>query len=155
MDTLPLRGHLRIVGSTALQPLATEAARLFEKHYPSTHIDVQGGGGFAGLDAVTTQAADIGTSDVYADPVSYPDPTLTDHIICITPFVVIVNPDVPVLSLSRQQLVEIFVTRSIKNWQVLNVFLNFILSPQVQQMAEQKGYIPLAQISLPQEKVQQ
>src|SRR5581483_5723076 len=65
-----LSGHLLVVGSTALQPLASAAAMRFQQQHPGTHIEVQGGGSVTGLKAVTGKQADIGTSDIYADPAS-------------------------------------------------------------------------------------
>lgn len=114
-----LTGHLWISGSTALQPLVTFAASAFEKQNPRVQIEVHGGGSLMGLDAVTNQQADIGTSDVYADAALYSDPNLTDHIVCIVPFVVIANPDVPLTSITSQQLVDIFSTGRLHNWSKL------------------------------------
>jgi phosphate transport system substrate-binding protein len=111
-----LSGHLLIVGSTALQPLTSLAASQFEKDHPQVHIEVRGGGSLFGLNAVTSQQANIGSSDVYADPALYPDPNLTDHIICIVPFSMIVNPDLPLSSLTRQDIVDIFTTGKLHNW---------------------------------------
>nr|BBH93810.1 phosphate-binding protein [Thermogemmatispora argillosa] len=111
-----LSGRLRIVGSTALQPLVSAAASLFERQHPQVHIQVDGGGSRAGLAAVTSRQADIGDSDIYADPAIYPDPNLTDHIVCVIPFAMVVNPDVTVASLTRQQIIDIFSTGRINNW---------------------------------------
>lgn len=115
-----LSGTLRVAGSTALQPLTQAAASLFMKQYPQVHIDVQGGGSLAGLDAVTRNQVDIGESDIYADPTAYPSPNLTDHIVCIVPFALIVNPDVaPLSSLKQQQIIDIFTTHTYHNWSQL------------------------------------
>ncbi|MBE3566377.1 MAG: phosphate ABC transporter substrate-binding protein [Thermogemmatispora sp.] len=111
-----LSGRLHIAGSTALQPLVSAAASLFERQHPQVHIQVDGGGSRAGLAAVTSHQADIGDSDIYADPAIYPDPNLTDHIVCVIPFAMVVNPDVTVTSLTRQQIIDIFSTGSIRNW---------------------------------------
>jgi phosphate transport system substrate-binding protein len=112
-------GYLLIVGSTALQPLSSFAATLFKNHYPAAHVEVRGGGSVFGLDAVSSGQADIGDSDIYADANLYPDPNLTDHIICIVPFVLIVNPAISLASLTQQQIVDIFVTGKIHNWHQL------------------------------------
>jgi phosphate transport system substrate-binding protein len=115
-----LSGHLLVVGSTALQPLTTLAASEFDKDHPQVHIEVRGGGSLFGLSAVTSQQqVDIGESDVYADPALYPDPRLTDHIICIVPFSMIVNPDVPLSSLTQQEIVDIFTAGKPQNWREL------------------------------------
>ncbi|TMC15319.1 MAG: phosphate ABC transporter substrate-binding protein [Chloroflexi bacterium] len=118
-DTHELSGHLLIVGSTALQPLASVVRDLFQKQYPQVHIDVQGGGSLQGLNAVTSHQADIGDSDVYADPAIYPDPNLTDHIICVIPFTMVVNPEVHIPSLTSQQIIDIFSTGKLHNWSQL------------------------------------
>lgn len=109
-------GHVVAVGSTALQPLVTQAAQLFQQEQPGVTVDVQGGGSVLGLQAVTTHKADIGDSDIYADPAQYPDPNLTDHLVCVVPFAMIVNPDVTVTSLTQDQIVGIFSTGQITNW---------------------------------------
>jgi phosphate transport system substrate-binding protein len=114
--TAALSGHVLAVGSTALQPLVTQAAQLFEQEHAGATVDVQGGGSVLGLQAVTTHKADIGDSDIYADPAQYPDPNLTDHLVCVVPFAMVVNPDVTVPSLTQEQIVGIFSTSQITNW---------------------------------------
>jgi phosphate transport system substrate-binding protein len=109
-------GHGVAAGSTALQPLVTAAAGLFHQQYPLARIDVQGGGSKAGLNMVTSGQADIGDSDIYADPAEYPDPNLADHLVCVIPFAMIVNPGVSVRTLTRDQIIKIFSTREITNW---------------------------------------
>jgi len=111
-----LSGHVHIVGSTALLPLAQKAAEAFAQEYPHMRMEVEGGGSKVGLQAVTSRQADIGTSDIYADPALYPDPELTDHLVCIIPFTMIVHPAVGVRSLTRQQIIDIFSTGTIRNW---------------------------------------
>ncbi len=87
---------------------------------PETHITVNGGGSLFGLQAVTSGKADIGDSDVYADPGAYPDPTLTDHLVAVIPFTLIVNSDVTgVTSLKRDQIIGIFSTSQYTNWSQL------------------------------------
>jgi phosphate transport system substrate-binding protein len=114
-----LNGKLTLAGSTALQPLATQAAILFEQANPQLHIQVNGGGSLAGLSAVTSHQVDIGNSDVYADPAIYPDPNLTDHLVCVIPFVMIVNRDVPLENLRNQDIIDIFSSGKVTNWQQL------------------------------------
>lgn len=111
-----LSGKLLLSGSTALQPLATEAAKRFEQQYPHVQVEVTGGGSLAGLSTVSNHQADIGNSDVYADPAVYPDPDLTDHLVCVIPFVMIVNHDVSVTNLRKQDIIDIFSTGTITNW---------------------------------------
>ncbi len=108
--------RVTVVGSTALLPLAAKAADLFQQQYPGVKIDVQGGGSSVGLSAVNNNQANIGDSDIYADPSQYTNPDLTDNIVCITPMTMIVNPDVNITSLSTQQVINIY-TGVTKNWQ--------------------------------------
>ena len=56
--------HLRLVGSTALLPLAARAADLFHQQHPAVQIEVKGGGSITGLQAVFNHQADIGDSDI-------------------------------------------------------------------------------------------
>ncbi len=109
-------GNLMIDGSTALQPLVATAAKLFHKQHPQAIVTVKGGGSVSGLKDVTSGKSNIGNSDIYADPALYPDPNLTDHIVCVVPFTMIVNPKVTVTSLTQQQIIDIFSTGKIRNW---------------------------------------
>lgn len=111
-----LSGHIKVDGSTALQPLTTKAAGLFMQLYPQVRIDVGGGGSLTGLDDVTSGKVSIGDSDVYADPATYPDPDLTDHLVCVVPFTIAVSTDVPVKNLTKEQIIGIFATGEYTNW---------------------------------------
>jgi phosphate transport system substrate-binding protein len=113
------KSQIVVAGSTALQPLAAQSAALFQKLHPNVHIDVQGIGSIKGLQEVTRKKINIGTSDIYADPALYPDPNLTDHIVCVIPFAMIVNPAISVPSLTPQQVTDIFSTGKYTNWQQL------------------------------------
>jgi phosphate transport system substrate-binding protein len=110
-----MSGRVHIVGSTALLPLAAKAADLFHQQNPQVRIDVVGGGSVTGLEAVTTNQADIGDSDIYADPALYPDPNLTDHIVCAVAFTLIADPQLTFNSLNTQQIIDVF-TGKITNW---------------------------------------
>jgi phosphate transport system substrate-binding protein len=111
-----IRGHALAVGSTALQPLVTAAAQLFHKANPQAEVEVRGGGSKTGLAAITSHQTDIGDSDIYADPALYPDPNLTDHLVCVIPFAMVVNPDVGISQLSTDQIIKIYSTGEITNW---------------------------------------
>ena len=112
----PLSGHIKVDGSTALQPLVSKAATLFQQEHPQVHIDVGGGGSVTGLQDVTSQKVDVGDSDIYADPAIYPDPNLTDHLVCVIPFTMIESSDVNVPNLTTADIVNIFATRKYTNW---------------------------------------
>ena len=80
------------------------------------HIPVSGGGSFTGLNDVSSRKVHIGDSDVYASFAAYPNPDMTDHIVCVTPFSVITNPGVQVPSLTHAQLVDVFSSNKLTNW---------------------------------------
>ncbi|GLV57654.1 phosphate-binding protein [Dictyobacter sp. S3.2.2.5] len=124
-----LNGQLKISGSTALQPLVQVAAKKFMALHPETHIIVSGGGSKTGLINVFQKKSDIGDSDIYADPAIYPDPNMTDHIICVTPFVMIVHPDINITSLTKEQILDIFSTGKITNWDQIKAGLNQPIHP--------------------------
>jgi phosphate transport system substrate-binding protein len=107
--------QVKVVGSTSLLPLVAKAADLFQQSHPDVQVTVTGGGSVAGLNAVMNRKADIGTSDIYADPSVYPDPNLTDHIICGVSFALIADPQINITSLSTQQIIGIF-SNKIVNW---------------------------------------
>ena len=48
----------------------------------------------------------------------YPDPNLTDHIVCVVAFTLIVDPQVGITSLTTQQILAIF-TGKITNWKAV------------------------------------
>jgi phosphate transport system substrate-binding protein len=83
------------------------------------HVTVSGGGSFKGLNDVSSNKVHIGDSDVYASFAMYPNPDMTDHIVCVTPFSVVTNPDIHIPSLTREQLVDIFSSNKLTNWKEL------------------------------------
>ena len=116
-----------IKGSNALQPFISAIVPLFESQHmqitakvkgggstiePITNIQVQGGGSIPGLEAMEQQKADITMTDIYADPATYSSPNLSDRIIVVIPYTLIVNPDLTptIHSLTSQQITKIFST---------------------------------------------
>lgn len=124
--------HISIEGSTALQPFISQIANTFEKQTLQVtakvkgggsniesvvDIQVQGGGSLTGLNAIMQQKADIGMTDVYADPATYSSPSITPEIVIVIPYTLIVNPDLgSIQSLTTQQILDIFSTHRIQNW---------------------------------------
>lgn len=110
-------GSITLAGSTALQPLAEYSAEKFIEKYPSAIINVQGGGSGTGINMVSSGAIDIGNSDVPAeikiDKAKAAE--LVDHKVCAIGFALVVNKEVNISTLTKQQVQDIF-TGKITNW---------------------------------------
>lgn len=109
-----LSGTVTASGSTALQPLVQQAAKDFMDKNPKVQIQVSGGGSGTGLKNVADGTSNIGNSDVAADD-TFKDKNLKEHIVAIAPFAIVVNKDVNVDTLTKQQAADIF-TGKITNW---------------------------------------
>ena len=101
------------VGSTALQPLVQAAQESFTSENPNYMITVQGGGSGTGLSQV------IGNSDVFAEEKDGVDASkLVDHKVAVVGMAPVVNKEVGVKDISKQDLIDIF-TGKTKNWSEL------------------------------------
>lgn len=112
-----LSGSILAVGSSALQPLVDQASKSFMDKNPKVSIQVQGGGSGTGLTQVSGGQADIGNSDVFAEEKLEAGPAgeLVDHQVAVVAMAAVVNPDVNIDNLTKDQLVQIF-TGKITNW---------------------------------------
>lgn len=115
-----LSGTITAAGSSALKPLADDAADSFLNDHPDVSITIDAGGSGEGLKQVSEGTVDIGNSDVAAEDKL--DETaakeLVDHQVCVVTMVPIVNKDVAeagVKSLTKEQLISIF-TGKTTNW---------------------------------------
>ncbi len=114
-----LSGSITGSGSSALLPLAKDAADKFKELHPEVSITLNGGGSGTGLKQVADGSVDIGNSDVAADTKldkAVAD-GLVDHKVCVVTMAPVVNKDIAAIvkSLTKQQLTDIF-TAKITNW---------------------------------------
>ena len=115
-----LSGTITAAGSSALKPLADDAAEYFNELHPDVSITIDAGGSGQGLQQVADGTVDIGNSDVTAEEkldASIAE-GLVDHQVCVITMAPIVNPDVAeagVTDLTKDQLISIF-TGETTNW---------------------------------------
>ena len=116
-ETAALTGSITAAGSSALKPLVDDAADMFIEKYPDVSITIDAGGSGEGLKQVSEGTVNIGNSDVEAsaklDEAQAKE--LVDHQVCVVTMAPIVNKDVGVKDLTKQQLIDIF-TGKTTNW---------------------------------------
>ena len=115
-----LSGTVTAAGSSALKPLADDAAEYFNELHPDVSITIDAGGSGQGLQQVADGTVDIGNSDVAADEKLDASQAegLVDHQVCVITMAPIINPDVAeagVTDLTKDQLISIF-TGETTNW---------------------------------------
>ncbi len=112
-------GNVTGSGSSALLPLAKDAAEKFKEKNPDVSITLNAGGSGTGLKQVADGSVDIGNSDVEAESKLQPEQAqqLVDHKVCVVTMAPIINNDLAetVKSLTQEQLIQIF-TGQATNW---------------------------------------
>lgn len=112
-------GKVTVSGSSALLPLAKDAAAKFKTANPDVSLTLNAGGSGTGLKQVAEGSVDIGMSDVFAKEKLPAEKAkdLVDHKVCVVTMAPIVNKDIgaAVKSLTKEQLQDVF-TAKITNW---------------------------------------
>ena len=118
-DSSSASGTITGSGSSALLPLAQDAAEAFKEKNPDVSITLNAGGSGTGLKQVSDGTVDIGNSDVAAEEKLEPDKAteLVDHRVCVVTMAPVINHDLAadIKSLTKQQLIDIF-TGKVTNW---------------------------------------
>ncbi|MDQ2086732.1 phosphate ABC transporter substrate-binding protein [Herbivorax sp. ANBcel31] len=109
-----LSGHISIVGSTSVQPLAQLLADAFTDIETEVVIDVQGVGSSAGIKAANDESADIGMAsrELKEEEKEW---GITEIPIAVDGIAVILNPNNSVTELSLEQITQIY-KGEITNW---------------------------------------
>lgn len=112
-------GQVTVSGSSALLPLAKDAAAKFKSKNPEVSLTLNAGGSGTGLKQVAEGSVNIGNSDVPAEKKLPADKAkgLVDHKVCTMTVATIINKDIAgqVKSLTAQQLQDVF-TAKVTNW---------------------------------------
>lgn len=112
-------GKVTVSGSSALLPLAKDAAQKFKAKNDQVAITLNAGGSGTGLKQVSEGTVDIGNSDVFAKE-KLPEAKaaeLVDHKVAVTVMAPVVSKEIGanVKSLTKAQLQDIF-TGKVTNW---------------------------------------
>lgn len=112
-------GKVTVSGSSALLPLAKDAAQKFKAKNDQVSITLNAGGSGTGLKQVSEGSVDIGNSDVFAKE-KLPEAKaaeLVDHKVAVTVMAPVVSKEIGtnVKSLTKAQLHDIF-TGKVTNW---------------------------------------
>lgn len=109
-----LSGTIKVMGSTSVQPYATELSDSFTLKYPKAQVLVSGGGSSVGIKSAQDRTAVIGLSSRELTQAEK-DSGLKEIVIAIDGIVVIVNKDNGVSNLSKAQISDIF-AGIVTNW---------------------------------------
>jgi phosphate transport system substrate-binding protein len=125
-------GTITAAGSTAIQPLADAASKMYVQKCQGATVTVQGGGSGTGLSQVSQGAVQIGNSDIKTEDQTPPITGLVDHVAGHQGFAMVTNKDVTVKNLTQQQATDIFTCKT-TNWSAVggpNEPIVVVLRPQ-------------------------
>lgn len=100
-----LSGSVQIAGSTSVQPLSEELAKVFMSKNPKVKINVAGGGSGAGIKAATEGTADIGAS---SRELKAEEKNVKEFVIALDGIAVIVHKDNKVADLKKDDIKKIY-----------------------------------------------
>lgn len=96
---------IQIAGSTSVQPLSEELAKVYMAKNTGVKIDIAGGGSGAGIKAAQTGTADIGAS---SRELKLEEKTVKEHVIALDGIAIIVNKDNELADLKKEDIKKIF-----------------------------------------------
>ena len=106
-------GSIIVNGSTSVQPLAEELAKVFKEKNPNSTIDIQGGGSGVGVKSAMDGVVDIGMA---SRELKEDEKSLKEFKLAVDGIAVILNPANGVNDLSIEQIFKIY-SGEITDWQ--------------------------------------
>lgn len=104
-NTGELSGNIQIAGSTSVQPLSEELAKVFMSKNTKVRINVAGGGSGAGIKAAKEGTANIGAS---SRELKAEEKTVKEVVIALDGIAVIVHKDNKIADMKKEDIQKIF-----------------------------------------------
>lgn len=113
-ETANLSGTITMAGSTSMEKIANASAEYFMEKYPDVTVTAEFTGSGAGIEAVTAGTVDIGNSSRKLKETEV-SKGVVENVVAIDGIAVILDPTNKVVSLTKDQLTQIY-TGVVKNW---------------------------------------